>query len=86
MLDRQEPPRLAKPIQLRPIGRTRGAVLETLADAAFYLSATYNSAAMDDRAQVLSSRIRETMLAATPDSVAQVTGELERFLQDRRLI
>lgn len=86
MLERQQTSPLSRPIQLTKFNGRHPPVLSTLADAAFFLSATYSSTVIDDRAQMLSRRIRTAEHTHDAAVIDDVTRQLESFLSDRGLL
>lgn len=86
MQTRQQSIPLARPFKLKGKGRDDAPVLRTLADAAFFLSATYNGAVVDGRAKALASEIHVASRSGEAEAINAVSEHLERFLADRRLI
>jgi hypothetical protein len=86
MLESQQTSPLSRPIKLRKLNGRRPPVLATLADAAFFLSATYSSTVIDDRAQTLTRRIRKAEHTHDGAVINEVTRQLESFLRDRGLV
>lgn len=83
---RQQAIPLTKPFTLKGKGRDDAPVLRTLADAAFFLSATYNGAVVDGRAKALASEIHVASRSGEAAAVITVSEHLQRFLEDRQLI
>lgn len=86
MQTRQQSIPLAKPLRLKAKGRDNAPVLRTLADAAFFLSATYNGAVVDGRAKALAGEIQLASRSGEAEAISTVSERLERFLGDRQLI